>query len=134
MNDVGYNNRILSHDNNKQRVQEQQPLDLYLNNSFYSTDNNLHHLQRDIAQDMNYIPNPSSLPLDFVERIKLLLRQYDMMLQLLIQNLLLTNDNNLKYRCYYMIYSFYLARCRILSVWKFPSFDINFRFCRVRLF
>jgi hypothetical protein len=122
------NKQIINSDNTFK--QNYNIMDLKMNNSFYSSEQN-HHIQRDIAQEMIYIPNATPLPLDFVERIKLLIKQYDMMLQLLIQNMLITNDPEIKYRCYNMLYSFYVARSRILSLWKFPSFEIQFKFCKV---
>ena len=69
--------------------------------------------------------------MDLLETITLLLKQYDFIIQLLIQNFMLTNNQNLKYRCYNMIFSFYMARLRIIDNYKIPEFDIKFNFNQV---
>lgn len=71
------------------------------------------------------------LQMESFELIKLLLKQYDFFLQILIQNVLLTSDQGLKYRCYSLLFSFYMARERIINSIKLPEHDVYFNFCRV---
>jgi hypothetical protein len=65
------------------------------------------------------------------ELIKLLLTQFDFFLQILIQNMLLTNDKILLYRCYNILYSFYHVRQKVLTFSKIPEFGIKFDFCKI---
>jgi hypothetical protein len=64
--------------------------------------------------------------------IKLLLKQYDFFLQILIQNVLLTSDQGLKYRCYSLLFSFYMTREKIINTVKLPEYTVYFNFCRVK--
>lgn len=69
--------------------------------------------------------------LDITEMIKLLLKQYDLFLQILIQNILLTDDQGIKYRCYTMLFSFYMTRQRVLQTAKLQDFGVNFNFTKI---
>jgi hypothetical protein len=122
------------------KVERDSPmLDLKLNNSFVSSDggkdNYLLNPEHNKEEDHDYIyqPNKNLLQLDYVEQTKLLLRQYDMMIQLLIQNMLLTDQAELKLKCYTMLYSYYLARSKVLACYKLPQYEISFKFCEVKL-
>jgi hypothetical protein len=110
--------------------------DLKLNNSFLSSEggNNLMLNQQHREESYEYIyqPNKNLMPMDYVDQTNILLRQYDMMLQLLVQNMLLTSNHELKLKCYSMIYSYYLARSKIMTYYKLPQYDIHFKFCDVR--
>lgn len=83
----------------------------------------------------NYIPNQilnnrQIMHMDTSEMIKLLIKQFDLYLQLLIQNVLLTNDENIKYRGYLILFNFYMTRQRFFNS-KVPEFEINFSFSNV---
>ena len=66
--------------------------------------------------------------MDLIEKLLFLLKQYDFMLQLLIQNLMMTENKNLKFRCYTLLFSFYMAKQRVIENLKFPEFPVNFEF------
>jgi hypothetical protein len=70
--------------------------------------------------------------MDICEQIKFILKQYDFYLQLILQNILLTDDLSLKLRCYNIIYNLYLQKIRINNIFKLPEFEINFNFCKVK--
>jgi hypothetical protein len=76
-------------------------------------------------------PNRAIMQMESFELIKLLLKQFEMFLQILIQNVLLTPDNGSKYRCYSMLFSFYMARERIINTVNLPEHEVYFNFCRV---
>lgn len=106
------------------------------NTSFFSTENNPTKLMRDPgASDMEFkfIPG-KSVQMDYVEQIKLLIKQYDFLIQLIIQNILLTRDDGLNFRCYSMLYSFFLMRSKILNLFKLPEYKISFNFTRVYIY
>jgi hypothetical protein len=110
-------------------------LDLKLNNSF-SENNNINNFMtyervRDENEEYIYDPKKPLLNLDYIEQTKLLVRQYDMMIQLLIQNILLTNDPELKLENYTMLYNFYNMRTRVLAYMKLPQYDVMFKFCGI---
>lgn len=69
--------------------------------------------------------------MDTQEMIKLLIKQYEFFLQILIQNVLLTSDQGLKFRCYNMIFSFYMIRQRIIQSSKLHEFEVNFDFTKI---
>jgi hypothetical protein len=112
--------------------------DLKLNNSFLSSEggNNyiLNQQHKEDSYEYIYQPNKALIPMDYVEQTNLLMRQYDMMLQLLIQNMLMTSNPELKLKCYSMIYSYYLARTKILTYYKLPQYEVHFKFCEVYLY
>ena len=66
--------------------------------------------------------------MDIIEKLLFLLKQYDFMLQLLIQNLMMTDNKNLKFRCYTLLFSFYMAKQRVIENLKFPEFHVSFEF------
>ena len=66
--------------------------------------------------------------MDIIEKLLFLLKQYDFMLQLLIQNLMMTDNKNLKFRCYTLLFSFYMAKQRVIDNLKFPQFNVSFEF------
>ena len=66
--------------------------------------------------------------MDIVEKLAFALKQYDFMLQLLIQNLMMVENTNLKFRCYTLLFSFYLAKQRVVQNMKFPEFHVKFDF------
>ena len=66
--------------------------------------------------------------MDIIEKLLFLLKQYDFMLQLLIQNLMMTENKNLKLRCYTLLFSFYMAKQRVIENLRFPEFHVGFEF------
>jgi hypothetical protein len=66
--------------------------------------------------------------MDIIEKLLFLLKQYDFMLQLLIQNLMMTDNKNLKFRCYTLLFSFYMAKQRVIENLQFPEFHVKFEF------
>jgi hypothetical protein len=132
-------NKVFSNETSlAKKIGRESPMfDLKLNNSFLSSEggNNNYMLNEQHKDDNNqeyiYQPNKNPIPMDYVEQTRLLMRQYDMMLQLLIQNMLLTSDPELKLKCYTMIYSYYLARSKILTYYKLPGYEVHFKFCEV---
>ena len=66
--------------------------------------------------------------MDIIEKLLFLLKQYDFMLQLLIQNLMMTDNKNLKFRCYTLLFSFYMAKQRVIENLQFPEFHVRFEF------
>lgn len=70
------------------------------------------------------------MQMDLRESTLLLIKQYDMFLQLLLQNILLAPE---KYTCYYIMYHFYMMRNRVLQMLKLREFSISFNFSRVRI-
>jgi hypothetical protein len=69
--------------------------------------------------------------MEIPELIKLLIIQFDFFLQILIQNMLLTNDKILLFRCYNILYSFYHVRQKVLTFSKIPEFGVKFDFCKI---
>lgn len=69
--------------------------------------------------------------MEIVEKIVFLMKQYDFMIQLLIQNLMIANDRILTFRCYEMLYMLYSSRQRIIDNYCFHQFPIKFKFSRV---
>ena len=117
-----------------------------INNSYYKDpidfkNNNLNNKNNAYSEYMQntreiqeyfFNPNKSLLQMDICEQIKFLLKQFDFFLQLIIQNIFLTDDPDLKYRCYLMIYNLYLQRIRVMSMFKLPEFEISFNFTKVK--
>jgi hypothetical protein len=147
------NNLTLDYGVSNDRSFENNFLNNRINSSFQSADNNGNHVYNLLAkkprnswEDPNYLNNPFAVPListetagnaimqlDTYELIKLLLKQYEFFLQLLMQNVLMTNDLQLKYRCYQMLFSLFMARERVIKSFKLPEYDLFFNFCTVRL-
>lgn len=69
--------------------------------------------------------------MEILEKILFLMKQYDFMIQLLIQNLMIANDKVLKFRCYDMLFILYYSRQRIVDNYCFHQFPIKFNFSRV---
>ena len=69
--------------------------------------------------------------MDIFEKLIFLLKQYDFVIQLLIQNLMLSESKSLKFRCYNMLFGFYMARQKVIENFKFPQFPIKFNFNQI---
>lgn len=82
-----------------------------------------------MAQRQNGVIKP--LNMEFSEAAKFLLKQFEIYLQLLLQNFLLCKDPNLKLRAYTLIYNFFLERTKIVNLYNLPKFEIGFSFCRI---
>ena len=94
-----------------------------------SNNNNFNDMRYDYftrIKDINQ--NKGLSQMDLIEKLLFLLKQYDFMLQLLIQNLMMTENKNLKFRCYTLLFSFYMAKQRVLDNLKFPEFYVGFEF------
>ena len=101
------------------------------NNMLYQANNNFNNLRYDYLSQMKEINQNQSKGLeqmDIIEKLLFLLKQYDFMLQLLIQNLMMTDNKNLKFRCYTLLFSFYMAKQRVIENLKFPEFHVSFEF------
>ena len=82
-------------------------------------------------QEYFYNTNRPIIEMDICEQIKFILKQFDFYLQLVLQNIFLTDDQDLKFRCYSILYNLYLQRMRVLNIYKLPQFDVYFNFCKV---
>ena len=94
-----------------------------------SNNNNYNDMRYDYyskIKDLNQ--NKGLAQMDLIEKLLFLLKQYDLMLQLLIQNLMMTENKNLKFRCYTLLFSFYMAKQRVIENLKFPEFYVSFEF------
>ena len=90
---------------------------------------NYNYMRNDYFSKIKDINQSKGLnQMDLIEKLLFLLKQYDFMLQLLIQNLMMTENKNLKFRCYTLLFSFYMAKQRVIENLKFPEFPINFEF------
>lgn len=69
--------------------------------------------------------------MDIGEMLVLLLKQYDFVIQLLIQNLMLSENRSLKYRCYNILFQFYMYRQAIIDNFKLPQFPVQFNFNQI---
>ena len=101
------------------------------NNNFISNqnNNNFNNFGYDYLSQIKDINQNKCLEqMDIIEKLLFLLKQYDFMLQLLIQNLMMTDNKNLKFRCYTLLFSFYMAKQRVIENLKFPEFHVNFEF------
>ena len=99
------------------------------NNILYQTHNNFNNLRYDYLSQIREINQSKGLEqMDIIEKLLFLLKQYDFMLQLLIQNLMMTDNKNLKFRCYTLLFSFYMAKQRVIENLKFPEFHVSFEF------
>ena len=101
------------------------------NNNFISNqvNNNFNHLGFDYLSQIKDINQNKCLEqMDIIEKLLFLLKQYDFMLQLLIQNLMMTDNKNLKFRCYTLLFSFYMAKQRVIENLQFPEFHVIFEF------
>ena len=101
------------------------------NNNFISNqvNNNFNHLGFDYLSQIKDINQNKCLEqMDIIEKLLFLLKQYDFMLQLLIQNLMMTDNKNLKFRCYTLLFSFYMAKQRVIENLQFPEFHVRFEF------
>ena len=105
------------------------------NNNFYNSNNNNINLFED--KNIIYKKIPISFEkniinqMDIFEKINLLIKQYDLMIQLLIQNLFMCENKNLKLRCYSILFSFYLARQRFIDTYQISNFNISFNFNQI---
>ena len=66
--------------------------------------------------------------MNIYEQISFVLKQYDLMIQLLMQNLLMIENKHLKLKCYSMLFSFYIAKLRVSENLNLPEFNIKFNF------
>ena len=101
------------------------------NNNFLanSINNNFNNFGYDYLSQIKDINQNKCLEqMDIIEKLLFLLKQYDFMLQLLIQNLMMTDNKNLKFRCYTLLFSFYMAKQRVIENLKFPEFHVSFEF------
>jgi len=101
------------------------------NNNFITNqvNNNFNHLGFDYLSQIKDINQNKCLEqMDIIEKLLFLLKQYDFMLQLLIQNLMMTDNKNLKFRCYTLLFSFYMAKQRVIENLQFPEFHVKFEF------
>ena len=89
-------------------------------------DNNIFYKKIPISYEKNIINQ-----MDIFEKINLLIKQYDLMIQLLIQNLFMCENKNLKLRCYSILFSFYLARQRFIDTYQISNFNISFNFNQI---
>jgi hypothetical protein len=111
--------------------------DLYdefkITNSSTLPDINISSNEYDYTAIYNKNPNfiKSNFPIEFTELIKLVLKQFDFFLQLLLQNTLLSNDKETKNRCIKLLEKFYNDKEHILSALKIPKYDINFDFNQI---
>jgi len=109
--------------NRKDLQMQQYPTDGNYNNNNLLTNNRC---------NMNGVASKyTPLQMDSVDMIKLLIKQYDFFLQILIQNILLTTDQGLKHRCYTMLFSFYVTRQRIITTAKLVENSIRFSFSKI---
>ena len=105
------------------------------NNNFYNSNNNNINLFED--KNIIYKKIPISFEkniinqMDIFEKINLLIKQYDLMIQLLIQNLFMCENKNEKLRCYSILFSFYLARQRFIDTYQISNFNISFNFNQI---
>ena len=124
-NNFNNNNPLIGNNNN---VNKQN----YINNNnilLYQANNNFNNLRYDyLSQIKDLNQNKGLEQMDIIEKLLFLLKQYDFMLQLLIQNLMMTDNKNLKFRCYTLLFSFYMAKQRVIENLKFPEFHVNFEF------
>lgn len=96
-----------------------------MNNNTNITNNN----QQNVIVNRSHISKP--LNIDFIEIVKFFVKQFDIYLQLLIQNFLLSQDSKTKMRAYILIYNFYIERTKIINTFNLPHFDVSFSFCRI---
>ena len=99
----------------------------------HSTQNNNfdNNYTNNINTNMNRIQPSKPLNIDFIELVRFFVKQYDIYLQLLIQNFLLCNDPKTKMRAYVLIYNFYVERTKVINTFNIPHFDVSFGFCRI---
>ena len=121
-------NDIMSMDNNNYMNNQN-----YINNTNsvfqHQSNNNFNHLRYDYLSQIKDINQNKCLEqMDIIEKLLFLLKQYDFMLQLLIQNLMMTDNKNVKFRCYTLLFSFYMAKQRVIENLKFPEFHVSFEF------
>ena len=94
-----------------------------------SSNNNYNDMKYDYFSKMKDINQNKGLnQMDLIEKLLFLLKQYDFLLQLLIQNLMMTENKNLKFRCYTLLFSFYMAKQRVIENLRFPEFHVGFEF------
>lgn len=91
-----------------------------LNNNIYNNNN----------KQLNIVNNNFST----CEQIKFFLNQYDFYLQLLIQNILLTDNTKLKIRCYNLLFTFVTTIKNIQLYYNLPANKIKFNFLKVKKF
>ena len=102
------------------------------NNLIINASNNYNSIRYDYfsrIKDLNQ--NKGLNQMDLIEKLLFLLKQYDFMLQLLIQNLMMSDNKNLKFRCYTLLFSFYMAKQRVIENLKFPEFHVSFEFNQI---
>ena len=120
------NNIHININNNYNNIYESHPNNNIIINT---SNNNYNDIRNDYfsrIKDLNQ--NKGLNQMDLIEKILFLLKQYDFMLQLLIQNLMMIEDKNLKFRCYTLLFSFYMAKQRVIENLKFPEFHVGFEF------
>jgi len=131
LNNTNINNNYIKPNNNSFNFNEE---NINYKNTFFPNPNSKQSeiIQKNMElQDYFFNPNRPIIQMDIVEQIKFILKQYDFYLQLVLQNILLTDDMDLKFRSYSILYNLYLQRMRILNYYKLPQFDIYFNFCKV---
>ena len=131
----GHKQKNNNFNNNQNNILENNNINLNnQNNMLYqanNNNNNFNNLRYDYLSQMKEINQNQSKGLeqmDIIEKLLFLLKQYDFMLQLLIQNLMMTDNKNLKFRCYTLLFSFYMAKQRVIENLKFPEFHVSFEF------
>jgi len=82
--------------------------------------------------DYFFNSNRPLIQMDICEQIKFIIKQYEFYLQLILQNIFLTDDSCLKYRGYSLIYNMYLQKMRIINQCRLPHFDVYYNFCKVK--
>ena len=127
------NNQNIFLENNNLNVNNQNYINntTSQNNILYqaNNNNNFNNLRYDCLSQIKEINQSKGLEqMDIIEKLLFLLKQYDFMLQLLIQNLMMTDNKNLKFRCYTLLFSFYMAKQRVIENLKFPEFPVSFEF------
>lgn len=90
-------------------------------------------ITNNIMNNIEQIPeeNKAINQMDIGEMLVLLLKQYDFVIQLLIQNLMLAENRSLKYRCYNILFQFYMYRQAIIDNFKLPQFSVQFNFNQI---
>jgi hypothetical protein len=76
--------------------------------------------------------NRPLIQMDICEQIKFVIKQFELYLQMILQNIFLTDNMDLKYRGYSLIYNMYMQKTRIINLYRLPHFEIYFNFCKVK--
>ena len=123
---INNNNNLNSNINNINNNNPNNNNNIIINTQNNNNFNNMRYEYFTKIKDINQ--NKGLSQMDLIEKLLFLLKQYDFMLQLLIQNLMMTENKNLKFRCYTLLFSFYMAKQRVLENLKFPEFYVGFEF------